>query len=163
MEVGKILRIARRGGGASASVCALSRYIRRNRSTPRLREAGSSPLTEGVSALELLRRPEVDWKLAAELTDSALDPELGEKIANELKYEGYIARQQKQVEKFRRMELLKIPASIDYAQIRGLSAEGRRQALEKFRPATLGQASRIPGVPPLRHPAALGSDRERAP
>ena len=113
----------------------------------RLREAGSSPLTEGVSALELLRRPEVDWKLAAELTDSALDPELGEKIANELKYEGYIARQQKQVEKFRRMELLKIPASIDYAQIRGLSAEGRGK-LSKISPATLGQASRIPGVPP---------------
>ena len=113
----------------------------------RLREAGSSPLTEGVSALELLRRPEVDWKLAAELTDSALDSELGEKIANELKYEGYIARQQKQVEKFRRMELLKIPASIDYAQIRGLSAEGRGK-LSKISPATLGQASRIPGVPP---------------
>lgn len=113
----------------------------------RLREGGSSPLAEGVSALELLRRPEVGWRLVAELTDSQLDGELGEKIANELKYEGYIARQQKQVEKFRRMELLKIPASIDYAQIRGLSAEGRGK-LSKISPATLGQASRIPGVPP---------------
>ena len=56
-------------------------------------------------------------------------------------------RQQKQVEKFRRMELLKVPASIDYAAIRGLSAEGRGK-LSKISPATLGQASRIPGVPP---------------
>ncbi len=113
----------------------------------KLKEAGSSPLAEGTAALELLRRPEVTWKIVSCLTDSRLDAELGEKIANELKYEGYIERQKKQVEKFRRMEQLKIPEGIDYGKISGLSAEGRGKLL-KISPATLGQASRIPGVPP---------------
>lgn len=107
----------------------------------------SAPLDEGMSAKNLLRRPEVSWAFIAGLTGSELDPERGEKIANELKYEGYISRQLRQVDKFRRMELLKIPSYIDFQTIGGLSAEGRGK-LEKIRPATLGQASRIPGVPP---------------
>ncbi|WP_455760127.1 tRNA uridine-5-carboxymethylaminomethyl(34) synthesis enzyme MnmG [Cloacibacillus evryensis] len=113
----------------------------------KLAAISSSPLDEGISAKNLLRRPEVSWAFIAALTGSELDPEYGEKIANELKYEGYISRQQRQVEKFRRMEQLKIPAYIDFGEIRGLSAEGCGK-LEKIRPATLGQASRIPGVPP---------------
>lgn len=113
----------------------------------KLAAISSSPLDEGISAKNLLRRPEVSWAFIAALTGSELDPEYGEKIANELKYEGYISRQQRQVEKFRRMEQLKIPAYIDFGEIRGLSAEGGGK-LEKIRPATLGQASRIPGVPP---------------
>ena len=113
----------------------------------KLEEAGSAPLAEPISAAALLKRPEVTWKLAAELTASGLSAEDGEKIAEDLKYEGYIARQLKQVEKFRRMELLKIPAGLDYDSIQGLSAEGRTKLI-KITPATLGQASRIPGVPP---------------
>ena len=112
-----------------------------------LRGAKSSPLTEGISAADLLRRPEVDWRLAAELTESALCPELGERIAISLKYEGYIDRQTRQVEKFRRMEILKLPHDFDFAAVSGLSAEGR-QKLIKAAPRTLGQASRISGVPP---------------
>ena len=107
----------------------------------------SAPLDEGMSAKNLLRRPEISWAFISGLTGSGLDPERGEKIANELKYEGYISRQLRQVDKFRRMELLKIPSYIDFHTISGLSAEGRGK-LEKIRPATLGQASRIPGVPP---------------
>lgn len=108
---------------------------------------GSSPLSEGMSAEELLRRPEVDWGTVSRIMESQLDNELGEKIAVELKYEGYIERQLRQVEKFRRMELLKLPPDFDYTAVGGLSAEGRGK-LAKTRPATLGQASRIPGVPP---------------
>lgn len=113
----------------------------------RLAAMPSSSLSEGISAKNLLRRPEVSWSFIAELTGSELDLEYGEKIANELKYEGYISRQLRQVDKFRRMELLKIPPYIDFNDVHGLSAEGRGK-LEKIRPATLGQASRIPGVPP---------------
>lgn len=113
----------------------------------KLRNAGSSPLTEGVSALELLRRPEISWKLLAELTNSGLDLELGERISTGLKYEGYIERQYKQVEKFRRMEILKFPAGFDFNSVTGLSAEGRQKLLRVL-PRTLGQASRISGVPP---------------
>ncbi|MDO5115741.1 MAG: tRNA uridine-5-carboxymethylaminomethyl(34) synthesis enzyme MnmG [Synergistaceae bacterium] len=113
----------------------------------KLARVNSSALSEGICLTELLRRPEVDWETAAELCGSELEPELGRKISDELKYEGYISRQRRQVDKFRRMELLKIPPHIDYSRIKGLSAEGRGK-LAEIRPATLGQASRIPGVPP---------------
>lgn len=113
----------------------------------RLSETGSSPLAETMSAADLLRRPEVDWRFIRDLTGSAAPGEILEKIANELKYEGYIERQRRQVEKFRRMEQLKIPKYIKYGELTGLSAEGRGK-LEAISPSTLGQASRIPGVPP---------------
>lgn len=113
----------------------------------KLERLGSSPLTEGTSALELLRRPEIPWSLIGELTDSELEPELGERIATELKYEGYIERQYRQVEKFRRMEILKLPEDFDFAAVAGLSAEGRQKLLAIL-PRTLGQASRISGVTP---------------
>lgn len=113
----------------------------------KLRQLGSSPLSEGTPALELLKRPEIKWHLIGELTGSALDPELGERVAIELKYEGYINRQQKQVEKFRRIEKLKFPEDFNFASVPGLSGEGR-QKLINISPRTLGQASRISGVPP---------------
>ncbi|MDO4988501.1 MAG: tRNA uridine-5-carboxymethylaminomethyl(34) synthesis enzyme MnmG [Synergistes sp.] len=113
----------------------------------KLESIGSSLLTEGITAEELLRRPEVNWQIIAEITSSHLDNEIGNKISDALKYEGYVARQNRQVEKFRKMELLKIPSYIKYSEITGLSAEGRSK-LEKIMPATLGQAGRIPGVPP---------------
>lgn len=113
----------------------------------RLSETGSSPLTENATAADLLRRPEVSWSFIRDITASDAPEETLEKIANELKYEGYIERQQRQVEKFRRMEKLKIPGYIKYSELPGLSAEGRGK-LEEISPSTLGQASRIPGVPP---------------
>lgn len=112
-----------------------------------LRGAGSSPLAEGISAAELLRRPEVTWNIVASLSSSEIEPELGERIAISLKYEGYIERQTRQVEKFRRMERLRLPDGFDFASVKGLSAEGR-QKLSSSLPRTLGQASRISGVPP---------------
>lgn len=113
----------------------------------KLARHGSSLLIEGSSALELLRRPEIPWRLIAALTNSAIDHDLGERISTELKYEGYIERQYRQVEKFRRMERLKFPDNFDFASVAGLSAEGK-QKLSSVRPHTLGQASRISGVPP---------------
>lgn len=112
-----------------------------------LRRVGSSPLEEGASASDLLRRPEVNWEVFSEIAGSELDPELGERISVELKYEGYIERQMHSVEKFRRMEILKFPEGFDIAAVSGLSAEGR-QKLINTAPRTLGQASRISGVPP---------------
>ena len=111
-----------------------------------LSRAGSSPLAEGTPAAELLRRPEVNWQVFAEIENSHLDLELGERLSTELKYEGYIGRQLRQVDKFRRMEKLKFPAAFDFASVTGLSAEGR-QKLTAVQPRTLGQASRISGVP----------------
>lgn len=113
----------------------------------KLSEISSSPLMSGISAADLLRRPEVKWAFISDVTDSELDDEYGEKIAADLKYEGYIERQKRQAEKFHRMEMLRIPVGMDYDAINGLSAEGRGK-LKKITPATLGQASRIPGVPP---------------
>ena len=111
-----------------------------------LAAAGSSPLAEGLCALELLRRPEVSWQVFSQLADSSLDAELGDRLSTELKYEGYISRQLRQVDKFRRMEKLKLPEGFDFASVGGLSAEGR-QKLVRQQPRTLGQASRISGVP----------------
>ena len=100
-----------------------------------------------MTAENLLRRPEVSWNFVKDITKSDIDDEVGQKVEAELKYEGYISRQKNQVKKFARMEKLKIPRSIDYEKILGLSDEGRTK-MKQANPETLGQASRIPGVPP---------------
>jgi len=112
-----------------------------------LHKYNAAPIAENVTAFDLLRRPEVSWDAVAELTSSVIDRELGERIAIECKYKGYIERQMHQVEKFQHMEKLRIPQDFDYAAVGSLSAEGR-QKLIKTAPHTLGQASRISGVPP---------------
>jgi len=114
----------------------------------KLAERGSSVISEKIPALELLRRPEVGWDIIAELTGSKIDSELGERISVELKYEGYIERQNRRVEKFRRMENLRFPGDFDFASVGGLSAEGRQKLLRVL-PRTLGQASRVSGVTPV--------------
>lgn len=112
-----------------------------------LRGAVSSPLDEGIPAAELLKRPEISWGVFSEITSSTIEKELGERISVSAKYKGYIDRQMRHVEKFRRMEILKFPEDFDFSEVTGLSAEGK-QKLIKFMPLTLGQASRISGVPP---------------
>ena len=107
-------------------------------------------LEREYKALELLRRPEINYSL---LTQS---PEIGvtdiskaaaEQIEIQMKYEGYITRQYQEIEKHRRHEETTIPENLDYNQIKGLSNEVKYK-LNEVRPATLGQASRIPGVTP---------------
>jgi len=114
-----------------------------------LERLGSTPLRSGATLEQLLRRPEVRYEHLVEMGLGR--PELGEAILREVetqvKYAGYIAKEQQQVERMRRMEARRIPPSLDYGALTGLSMEAREK-LAKIRPETLGQASRISGVSP---------------
>ena len=110
---------------------------------------GSMPLNTGVSLAELIRRPELSYEAVAELDPErkAFEPSVIEQINIEIKYEGYITRQQKQVENFKRVECRILSDDIDYESISGLRLEAG-QKLNKFKPHSIGQASRISGVTP---------------
>jgi tRNA uridine 5-carboxymethylaminomethyl modification enzyme len=110
---------------------------------------GLEPLTDGVNALQFLRRPQVSYEAIQALAPppQPLQPAEVEQVEIEAKYAGYIAKQQRQVERMRRLETRPIPADFDYEVVRGLRTEAR-QKLAHFRPATLGQAARIQGVNP---------------
>ncbi len=110
---------------------------------------GLEPLSKGVNALQLLRRPEVSYDLIAALSPGPADlpPEAIEQVIIETKYAGYIERQRRDVERMRRLEEWRIPAELDYAQITGMRSEALEK-LRRFRPATVGQAARIEGVNP---------------
>jgi len=116
---------------------------------PHLEEAGVTPVEPGATAEVLLRRPEVTLSMLAALNPrwGELSPTLCEEIEVQVKYRGYIDRQIAQVEKMRGLEHARIPAGIDYGVIPGLTAEVREK-LARFRPETLGSASRIAGVTP---------------
>jgi tRNA uridine 5-carboxymethylaminomethyl modification enzyme len=105
----------------------------------------------GRTLEELLRRPEVTWDtLVAEVPDLAalrLSPEAREQVEIEAKYAGYLARQEREVERARRMEDRPIPAGLDYAAVPHLRAEAREK-LARVRPRSLGQAARIAGIGP---------------
>ena len=110
---------------------------------------GELPSRE-VAVLELLRRPGVGYQalLAAGcIEDTGVAPEVAERIEIHARYDGYIRRQQAEVERQRRHESAALPDDLDYAQVRGLSHEAR-QRLAEARPATLGQAARLAGVTP---------------
>ncbi|MGI6783192.1 MAG: tRNA uridine-5-carboxymethylaminomethyl(34) synthesis enzyme MnmG [Aminivibrio sp.] len=114
-----------------------------------LAEAGSPPLSETVSAADLLRRPEVTYGLVEKFSPSPAAP-VGEEILAlevEIKYEGYIERQRRQVARLAKMEGVRLPPDLDYSGIPGLLSESR-QKLEALRPVNLGQAGRISGVTP---------------
>lgn len=114
-----------------------------------LEGVGSTPVSTGVRASDMLKRPEVTYEGMAILDKDrpALPADVKEQVEITLKYEGYINRQIAQANQFKRMENKKIPDNIDYSQIGGLRIEAR-QKLEKLRPASIGQASRISGVSP---------------
>ena len=114
-----------------------------------LTNAGSTPLNTGVNLAELIRRPELDYDAVAELDPERpeLDKGTREQINIEIKYEGYIQRQQKQVDNFRRVEGRILSEDIDYKSISGLRLEAG-QKLDRFKPHSIGQASRISGVTP---------------
>ncbi len=102
------------------------------------------------SALELLRRPGVGYRelvAAPGLGPGASDPEVGEQLEIEARYHGYLERQRREVERDREHERLVLPETLDYRAVPGLSAEVRER-LAAARPATLGQAARLPGVTP---------------
>jgi tRNA uridine 5-carboxymethylaminomethyl modification enzyme len=115
----------------------------------KLAALGLEPLTDGVNALQFLRRPQVSYDAIQALAPPPrpLRPAEVEQVEIEAKYAGYIAKQQRQVERMRRLETRPIPTDLDYQVVRGLRTEAR-QKLAHFRPATLGQAARIQGVNP---------------
>jgi len=114
-----------------------------------LREMGSAPIRNVTSLEELLRRPEISYThlQALEPSGNSLPPEVIEQVELGTKYAGYIRKQEELVEKFRRMERVRIPENMQYDQIPGLSRE-IREKLSTIKPITLGQASRISGVTP---------------
>ncbi len=114
-----------------------------------IEELGSSPLNKPLSLKELLRRPELDYSSLGKLNDGAPLPpgEAADEIEAQVKYEGYIKRQEAQVEKLKKLETMRIPEGFDYSGLAGLSNEVREK-LAEVQPASLGQASRISGVTP---------------
>jgi tRNA uridine 5-carboxymethylaminomethyl modification enzyme len=103
-----------------------------------------------ASALELLRRPEIghaDLVALAQVGDPGLEADVASQVEVRAKYDGYIRRQSAEVERHRRSEALALPGDLDYGSVRGLSHEVR-QRLQEARPATLGQAARLPGITP---------------
>ena len=110
---------------------------------------GSEPITNGMSMADLIKRPELDYDILALIDPER--PELREDIRFQvnvqIKYEGYIARQLKQVEAFKKLEKRFIPEDFDYKSVYGLRIEAV-QKLDKYRPVSIGQAGRISGVSP---------------
>lgn len=114
-----------------------------------LERQGSSSLKTAATLAELMCRPELSYEILSELDTERkeLPAEVIEQVEIEIKYEGYIERQQRQVEQYKKMEKRKIPEDIDYDEISSLRLEAR-QKLKEFRPVSVGQASRISGVSP---------------
>lgn len=116
---------------------------------PFLEKKGSTPVKSGISLLELLKRPEITYDDAAVIDDVRPKLSAHQKTMMEvqIKYEGYIIKQQQQIEKFKKLEHKKLPSDLDYFSIEGLRIEAR-QKLDALRPVSVGQASRISGVSP---------------
>jgi tRNA uridine 5-carboxymethylaminomethyl modification enzyme len=114
-----------------------------------LKSLGSTELTSGITLAELIRRPELSYFSIAPIDKKRpeIDETTAEQINIELKYEGYISRQIKQVEQYKKLEKKKIPADFDYDKVPSLRIEAR-QKLKKIKPVSIGQASRISGVSP---------------
>jgi tRNA uridine 5-carboxymethylaminomethyl modification enzyme len=109
----------------------------------------STPLKTGTSLAELMCRPELNYEILAEIDPERkeLPADVIEQVEIEIKYEGYIERQLRQVEQFKKMEKKKIPANLDYNDVSSLRLEAR-QKLILYKPVSVGQASRISGVSP---------------
>ena len=114
-----------------------------------LEKYGSTLLKSGTTLAELIRRPELNYKMLAEVDPKRpkLPEDVQEQVNINIKYDGYIKRQMKQVEQFKKMEEKKIPENINYDEIQSLRIEAK-QKLNLYRPINIGQASRISGVSP---------------
>ena len=114
-----------------------------------LESCHSTPLTSGITLAELIRRPELSYEILAPIDRQRknLPYDVIEQVNINIKYDGYIKRQQRQVEQFKKLEKKLIPADIDYNEIQSLRIEAK-QKLTEIKPASIGQASRISGVSP---------------
>ena len=114
-----------------------------------LENAGTTKLTNGTKLSELLKRTELNYEMLSKIDENR--PELTaqekEEVEIQIKYEGYIKLQEEQVKKFKKLETKILPENIDYETLKGISLEAR-QKLNKFKPHSIGQASRISGVSP---------------
>jgi len=109
----------------------------------------STRLKSGITLAELIKRPELDYEKVSIFDDQfeSIPEDIVDQININFKYEGYIRRQKRQVEQFKKLERKRIPPNIDYDKVLSLRVEGR-QKLKEFRPVSIGQASRISGVNP---------------
>lgn len=118
-----------------------------------LRKNNSTPLVSGTTLAELIRRPELSYDILEEIDVSRpvlpedMKDEVVDQIDISIKYDGYIGRQKRQVEQFKKLESKKIPVDIDYDAVKSLRIEAV-QKLKEYRPVSIGQASRISGVSP---------------
>ena len=114
-----------------------------------LESLNSTLLKSGTTIAELIRRPELNYKVLAPIDKErpGLPEDVCEQVEINIKYDGYIRRQMKQVEQFKKLEQKKLPEDIDYEDVGSLRIEAR-QKLEAYRPVSIGQASRISGVSP---------------
>jgi tRNA uridine 5-carboxymethylaminomethyl modification enzyme len=110
---------------------------------------GTRPLKSGIYLDQLLKRAELDYHIAQELSESPhnLNESVTRQVEIEIKYEGYIKRQLKEIEKFKNLERMKIPVDFDFTTVHGLSNE-LKEKLSAIMPSSLGQASRIDGITP---------------
>lgn len=114
-----------------------------------LQANGTAPLKKGCKLIELLRRPQITYDdlKTIDTTRPRLPKRVFEQVEISVKYEGYIARQERQIKEMRRIESKKIPENLDYSQLKGLRLEAVEK-LSKIKPQNLGQAGRISGVNP---------------
>ena len=114
-----------------------------------LADYGSASLKTGTNLAELMCRPELNYEILEKIDPKRipLPPDVIEQVEIEIKYEGYIERQKRQVEQYKKMEKKRIPADLDYNDISSLRLEAR-QKLISYKPVSVGQASRISGVSP---------------
>jgi tRNA uridine 5-carboxymethylaminomethyl modification enzyme len=114
-----------------------------------LKKMNSTPINSGIKLKDLLKRPEITYDSLNEIDENMPDLSFAvkEQVSIAIKYEGYIKRQIAQVEQFKKLEKRKIPKGIDYEEIKGIRIEAR-QKLNKVKPESVGQASRIEGVSP---------------
>ncbi len=133
----EIARVSKIIVGANSKV---SEFLERNHSVP---------LNKGISLAELIRRPELSYEILKELDPDRpqLPDDVAEQVNINIKYEGYIIRQMKQVSSFKKLENKRLEKDFDYDAVKGLRIEAR-QKLNLYRPVSIGQASRISGVSP---------------
>ena len=114
-----------------------------------LESKGTSPITQGVKFIELLKRPQIDYRDLAKFDRNApeLEHDIIDKLEINIKYEGYIKTQTEKIEQMKRLEEKKLPTDIDYKTISGLRLEAQEK-LNKYKPLNIGQAGRISGVNP---------------
>jgi tRNA uridine 5-carboxymethylaminomethyl modification enzyme len=137
------------------AVAELMRFLEQRQLTPTpeidssLKSLGSSTVRGQISLAQLLRRPEISLGQLRGLVPNVpnFSPDIDAQAEIQIKYQGYVTRQTEMVQRFQKMEELKLPSNIDYSEIQGLSREVREKLMQ-IRPRSLGQASRIAGITP---------------